>query len=108
MGRDGIDVVPVDVVDLALLDVTLNGIDRDDVSFRIRSPHRAEASLCMSRVSCVRGHFSFKEGPPSGGGLWWFVVGYCEWCHSSPVLGASIEDGAVELAYGGGLNSEHA
>ncbi len=44
-GEDGIDVVPVDVGSLALLDVTLNGIDPDDVSFWIRSPHRAEASL---------------------------------------------------------------
>jgi hypothetical protein len=42
----------------------------------------------------------FQEGPPSGGGLWWLVFGYCGWCHSSPVLGASIEDGAVELADG--------
>ncbi len=63
-GWDDIDVVPVNVVDLALLGVTLNGIDPDDVSFRIGSPHRAEASLCMPFLSWVRGHFSFKEGPP--------------------------------------------
>jgi hypothetical protein len=53
---DGIDVVPVDVVDLASLNVTLNGIDPDDVSFPIRSPHRAEASLPMTRFLCARGH----------------------------------------------------
>ncbi len=56
--------------------VTLNGIDPDDVSFRIGSPHRAEASLCMTRFWYVRGHISSKKGPPWGGGLRRFVVGY--------------------------------
>ncbi len=57
--------------------VTLNGIDPDDVSFRIGSPHRAEASLCMTRFWYVRGHISSKKGPPWGGPfLRRFVVGY--------------------------------
>ncbi len=33
------------------------------------------------------GHISSKESPPSGGGLRRLMVGYCEWCHSSPVFG---------------------
>ncbi len=63
--------------------------------------------MYAGRTRLLRTHFS-KESPPSGGGLWWLMVGYCEWCHSSPGLGTSIEDGAVQLAYGGALTSEHA
>ncbi len=81
-GEDGIDVVPVDVVDLALFDVAMNDVGLDDVSFRIRSPHRAEASLCRSRFLCFCGHIFSKESPPSGGEQRRLVVGYCEWCHS--------------------------
>ncbi len=42
-------------------DVALYDIDPHDVSFRIRSPHGAEASLHMTRFLCVRGHISSKK-----------------------------------------------
>ncbi len=75
LGEDGIDVVPESLGGLAPMDVALNDINPDDVSFRIRSPHRAEASLCMPYVLCFCGHFSLKKARRLvAAGFGWLVV----------------------------------
>ncbi len=56
--------------------VTLNGIDPDDVSFRIRSPHRAEASLLSRSNPAVADTFLLKKARrrAAGCGGSWLVI----------------------------------
>ncbi len=61
--------------------------------------------MYAGRTRLLRTHF-FKRRPAARGRAR-VVGGWLLWGHSSPVLGTSIEDRAVELAYGGGLMSEH-